>query len=111
MDSLGDVYDLTDNKNKAGIGTYTIPQIAKPWFAKLQQTLDMMIGITNLEVWNETGTHNDNHRKAPQCAHHGYVTNSNLAPALTHSSYYRWIQFPHAKLYVMRYGQRAVLPN
>lgn len=30
---------------QAGIGTYTIPEIAKPWTAKLQKTLDMMVGI------------------------------------------------------------------
>jgi len=30
---------------QAGIGTYTIPQIAKPWTAKFQKTMDMMIGI------------------------------------------------------------------
>ena len=30
---------------QAGIGTYNIPEIAKPWMAKLARTLDMMIGI------------------------------------------------------------------
>jgi hypothetical protein len=29
---------------QAGIGTYTIPEIAKPWDAALQKTLDMMLG-------------------------------------------------------------------
>ncbi|KAF7972919.1 hypothetical protein HWV62_16570 [Athelia sp. TMB] len=29
---------------QAGIGTYTIPEIANPWTAKLQKTLDMMVG-------------------------------------------------------------------
>ena len=31
--------------SQAGIGTYNIPEIAKPWMAKLSRTLDMMIGI------------------------------------------------------------------
>jgi len=31
--------------NKAGIGTYTIPQIAKPMMAKLHKVLDSMVGI------------------------------------------------------------------
>jgi hypothetical protein len=30
---------------QAGIGTYTIPQIAKPWMAKLSKMIDMMLGI------------------------------------------------------------------
>ncbi|KAG6822550.1 hypothetical protein H0H93_005336, partial [Arthromyces matolae] len=30
---------------QAGIGTYTIPQIAKPWMAKFQRALDAMIGL------------------------------------------------------------------
>ena len=30
---------------QAGIGTYNIPEIAKPWMSKLARTLDMMIGI------------------------------------------------------------------
>ena len=30
---------------QAGIGTYTIPEIATPWTAGFQKTLDMMIGI------------------------------------------------------------------
>ncbi|KAG8219249.1 hypothetical protein J3R82DRAFT_88 [Butyriboletus roseoflavus] len=30
---------------QAGIGTYTIPQIATPFMAKLSKTIDMMIGI------------------------------------------------------------------
>jgi len=30
---------------QAGIGTYTIPEIAKPWMAGLKKTLDMMLGI------------------------------------------------------------------
>ena len=30
---------------KAGIGTYNIPEIVKPWMAKLSRILDMMIGI------------------------------------------------------------------
>jgi len=29
---------------QSGIGTYTIPQIAKPWMANLQKTLDAMMG-------------------------------------------------------------------
>jgi hypothetical protein len=29
---------------QAGIGTYTIPEIAQPWNAALQKTLDMMLG-------------------------------------------------------------------
>jgi len=31
--------------NKAGIGTYTIPQIAKPMMAKLHKALDTMVGV------------------------------------------------------------------
>ncbi|KAI6161305.1 hypothetical protein EDD17DRAFT_696176 [Pisolithus thermaeus] len=30
---------------QAGIGTYTIPQIATPFYAKLSKTLDMMVGL------------------------------------------------------------------
>ena len=30
---------------QAGIGTYNIPEIAKPWMSKLARTLDIMIGI------------------------------------------------------------------
>ncbi|KAH7905545.1 hypothetical protein BJ138DRAFT_1017569 [Hygrophoropsis aurantiaca] len=30
---------------QAGIGTYTIPQIATPWMANFSKTLDMMVGI------------------------------------------------------------------
>jgi len=30
---------------QAGIGTYTIPQIAKPWMAKLSKKIDMMVGM------------------------------------------------------------------
>ena len=29
---------------QAGIGTYSIPQIAQPWTAKLRKVLDMMLG-------------------------------------------------------------------
>jgi uncharacterized protein (DUF2235 family) len=64
FDGTGDQFD-TDNSNivqffsmlkrdditqqavyyQAGIGTYNIPEIAKPWDSRLQKTLDMMIGI------------------------------------------------------------------
>ncbi|KAJ3864741.1 hypothetical protein EV359DRAFT_40394 [Lentinula novae-zelandiae] len=30
---------------QSGIGTYTIPQIAQPWMAKLHKAADMMVGI------------------------------------------------------------------
>ncbi|KAI6136042.1 hypothetical protein F5141DRAFT_995472 [Pisolithus sp. B1] len=63
FDGTGDQFD-TDNSNivqlcsmlkkddpsqqmvyyQAGIGTYTIPQIATPFYAKLSKTIDMMVG-------------------------------------------------------------------
>ncbi|KAF9002750.1 hypothetical protein BDQ17DRAFT_1390688 [Cyathus striatus] len=41
---------------QAGIGTYTIPQIAKPMMAKFQKALDSMVGIhLNAHVMNDAG--------------------------------------------------------
>ncbi|KAH7912353.1 hypothetical protein BJ138DRAFT_1148508 [Hygrophoropsis aurantiaca] len=41
---------------QAGIGTYTIPQIATPWMANFSKTLDMMIGIhLNAHVMDDAG--------------------------------------------------------
>ncbi|KAI6102620.1 hypothetical protein EV401DRAFT_1875847 [Pisolithus croceorrhizus] len=68
FDGTGDQFD-TDNSNivqlcsmlkkddpsqqlvyyQAGIGTYTIPQIATPFYAKLSKTIDMMVG-NNLDA-------------------------------------------------------------
>ncbi|KAI6104529.1 hypothetical protein EDD16DRAFT_1695976 [Pisolithus croceorrhizus] len=75
FDGTGDQFD-TDNSNivqlcsmlkkddpsqqmvyyQAGIGTYTIPQIATPFYAKLSKTIDMMVGNNlNAHVMNEAG--------------------------------------------------------
>jgi len=34
-----------DSVFQAGIGTYTIPQIAKPMMAKLHKLMDSMVGV------------------------------------------------------------------
>ena len=34
---------------QAGIGTYTIPELVKPWMSGLSKTLDMMLG-THLDA-------------------------------------------------------------
>lgn len=39
------LYHRAQVSRQAGIGTYNIPEIAKPWMAKLSRTVDMMIGI------------------------------------------------------------------
>ena len=63
---------------QAGIGTYTIPQVAKPMMAKVHKVLDAMIGVhLNAHVMSE--------RDLILCG----------TPAETQD---RWIRIPHAKL-------------
>ena len=37
-------FKFTDSNPGASIGTYTIPEIATPFMAKISKTLDMMLG-------------------------------------------------------------------
>jgi len=66
---------------QAGIGTYTIPQVAKPMMAKVHKVLDAMIGVhLNAHVMSE--------RDLILCG----------TPTETQD---RWLWIPHAKLWAV----------
>lgn len=56
LQSLPHTFNMPLSRLQAGIGTYTIPQIAKPMMAKVHKALDAMIGVhLNAHVMSEQG--------------------------------------------------------